>query len=145
MENRVFLAQTDTTVGFLSRDSGKLAGIKERPDTKPFLKVYAALESYKSSGNRVPNRYKNTLRRSKKTTFVIKNSAFRIVKSEPHLSLIKKALWFYSTSANRSGHGFERTFCEESADIIVEDFRGLHEEPPSSIMKLGRTKRRKLR
>ncbi len=145
MKNRVLLAQTDTTVGFLSQDSQQLSRIKERPDTKPFLKVYADLKSYKNSQNRVPRRYKKMLRRAEQTTFVINNRAFRIVKSEPHLSLIKKADWFYSTSANKSGHGFERTFCEESADIIVEDFRGLHEQAPSSIIKLGRSKRRKLR
>ena len=143
--DKIILAQTDTTVGFLSRDEYALVKIKGRPPGKPFLKVYADLKTFKASGGRVPKRHRTRLRRSKKSTFVVKGAAFRIVSDSSHRNLLKSYGWLYSTSANQSGQPFERSFCEAGSDIIVEDFRGLHESPPSSIMKLGKKKRRKLR
>lgn len=143
--NKIILAQTDTTVGFLSRDADALARVKGRPPHKQFLKVYAGLESFKANGGRVPNTRKARLRCSKKTTYIVKGSAFRIISEPRHYALVKPYGWLYSTSANQSGHGFERSFCEANADIIVEDVRGFRENPPSSIIRLGKTKMRRLR
>ena len=142
---KVFLVQTDTTVGFLSRDAAALERIKGRPEGKPFLKVFADLKTYKASGGRVPSRYRKRVRHAKQTTFVVRNRAFRIVSDGEHHRFLKQWGWMYSTSANPSGRTYERAFCETNADVIVEDSRGLHEAPPSSIVRLGRTKRRSLR
>ena len=141
----ILLAQTDTTVGFLSANDKSLQEVKSRPLTKQFLKVYPSFEAFKADGNRIPQKYKNFARRSEKTTFVIKNRASRIVKNNPHLQMLQKYPWLYSTSANKSGHEFDKDFCIRKSDIIVEDFRGLQENIPSTLYKLSHTNRKKIR
>ena len=137
----VILTQTDTTVGFLSQDEQQLQSIKSRNSAKPFIKVY---KDFKSLTTRVPNTHKNLVRRSKKTTFIIKNRALRVSQTELHSSLLN-ADWYFSTSANAAGETFERTFCEEKADIIIENKTLLHEEKASSLLKINKKVLRKLR
>ena len=141
----IFLVQTDTTVGFLSQNAARLETVKARPAGKQFLKVFYDLKHYKASGGRVPDRHKAAARRAKKTTFIVKNQAFRIVTEPLHRHFLQPYGWMYSTSANQSGQTFERAFCEANADIIVEDFRGFCECAASSIVRLGRVKRSRLR
>ena len=141
----VILAQTDTTVGFLSQDAEKLAEIKERPSHKPFIQSFDSLRTYTQMGGRVPNRYKNRLRRSKSTTYVISNRAIRIVTDGQHHKLLSKYGWLYSTSANEKGKTYERGFAEQQADLIVEDNRGLFEGSASHIYKINSKKIRRLR
>jgi tRNA A37 threonylcarbamoyladenosine synthetase subunit TsaC/SUA5/YrdC len=145
LEMSVILAQTDTTVGFLSHDSQKLYSIKSRPQTKPFIKVYKDFRSFLSDGKRVVNGRKNMVRRSKKTTFIINNFSFRVAKSELNSQILRDSSWFYSTSANRSGEKFSRDFCESKADIIIEDKGALFENSSSVIIKINSKKQRRLR
>lgn len=142
---RVFLVQTDTTVGFLSQNASKLEAIKSRPPGKPFLKVFSDLKTFASAGGRVPPGHRSTVRRAERTTFVVNGQAFRIVKEIRHRRFLKRYGWMYSTSANQSGRPFDRNFCESRAECVIEDFRGLHERAASSIMRLGRIKTRRLR
>jgi len=88
---------------------------------------------------------KNLVRRSKKTTFIVKNKAFRI--ASPHLDsqILRNIAWGYSTSANESGKHFDRTFCEAKADIIIEDAKGLFESSSSALIKINNTKKKRLR
>ncbi|RLA68602.1 MAG: Sua5 YciO YrdC YwlC family protein [Epsilonproteobacteria bacterium] len=144
MKTPVLLAQTDTTVGFLSQDTLKLSRIKRRSSDKPFLKSYADLKTFKCF-NRIPKHFKRQLRRSRTTTYVVKAEAFRIISDPIHQSIITPYGWLYSTSANLSGHGFSNDFAQEHADIIIEDKRGLHETLPSNIIKLGFGRRKRLR
>jgi len=141
---KVFLAQTDTTVGFLSQDDSRLGAIKMRDTSKPFLKVFSDFQTLKKH-TRVPNPYKNWVRRAKKTTFIVKNQAFRYVSDPAHASLIAAHGWFYSTSANPSGGSYDSSFCAHNADWIIEDARGLSELSPSQIFKLGHHRLQKLR
>ena len=141
----LYLAQTDTTVGFLSSDASRLEEVKSRPQGKPFLKVYPSFENFKIDGNRTPQKYKSFMRRSKKTTFIIKNRASRIVNLTPHQLFLQEHSWLYSTSANRSGEEFEKEFCISNCDIIVEDYRGLQECQPSILFKLSKTNKKRLR
>jgi tRNA A37 threonylcarbamoyladenosine synthetase subunit TsaC/SUA5/YrdC len=141
----VILAQTDTTVGFLSQDSRKLARIKERPGDKPFIQSFDSLKRYSAMGGRVPGKFKKRLRRAQATSFVINNRAIRIVADGEHHQLLKKYGWLYSTSANAKGCSFDRTFAQEHADIVIEDNRGLFEGEASSIYKLNHKKIRRLR
>jgi len=143
--DRVYLAQTDTTVGFLSRDADKLDAVKARLPGKQFLRVYADLSTFKAAGGRVPERHKSDVRRAKRRTHIVGGRAWRIVNDSHHRVFLKPFGWMYSTSANRSGFGFERDYCEARADVIVEDFRGLSEQRPSTIVKLGRYGRRRVR
>ncbi len=145
MKNLVLLAQTDTTVGFLSQSVQKLRAIKQRSSNKPFLKVYSSFKSFKADSSRVPQQHKKMLRRSKKSTFICKNRAFRIIKDSAHNLLLERFDFMFSTSANQSGASYDATFCFNNSDIIVEDFRALYEGKPSSIRKLGKNRIRKLR
>ncbi len=140
----IILAQTDTTVGFLSSESSELDSIKSRAPSKKYLKVFDSISSLLEQ-TRVPNAHKNAIRQSKKTTFIIKNRAFRVVKDERHKRLISKFKWLYSTSANESNKSYDRDFCFSKADIIIEDSRGLYESSSSTIYKLTNSKKIKLR
>ena len=141
----VILAQTDTTVGFLSQDANKLSEIKERPSHKPFIQSFDSLKTYTEMGGRVPNRHKSRLRRSKSTSYVINNIAIRVVSEGQHHQLLSKHGWLYSTSANEKGKTYESGFAEQKADIIIEDQRGLFEGTASNIYKINSKKIRRLR
>jgi len=144
LADKIILTQTDTTVGFLSQDAQKLAKIKSRPPTKPFIKVYANFKAL-SKELRVPQKRKNLIRRAKKTTFIVKNQAFRVSNHTLASEVLQKSSWFYSTSANESGKKYDREFCEQKADIIIQDRDGLYEAEASSLFKLSDKKIRKLR
>jgi len=140
----VILTQTDTTVGFLSQNEIKLQEIKSRTSKKPFIKVYINFKSFKKDKNRVPNTQKSKVRHSQKTTFIVKETAFRVVQHRLDSTLLN-AKWYYSTSANEASKKFDRVFCEEKTDIIIEDKELLHEGLSSSLLKINAKKTRKLR
>lgn len=145
LEMSIILAQTDTTVGFLSQDAKKLYEIKSRPPSKPLIKVYKDFKSFTKEGNRVASNRKNLVRRSKKTTFIVNDFSFRIAPFGSNSQIFRNHSWFYSTSANRSGESFEREFCESKADIIIETEDGLHEKKSSSLIRINAKKRRRVR
>lgn len=138
-KNKVFLAQTDTTVGFVSNSFDKLSKIKGR--SKKTLEVVSSF-SILSKNTRVPNKFKNRVRRSKKTTFIYPNKkAFRVVEDDCiHNNFLKKFGKLYSTSANFTGKSFEFSFAYEKSDIIVENKLGFCETTPSKIFKLNKDK-----
>ena len=146
IEKDVFLIQTDTTVGFLSKDHDKLSQIKGRSNTKKTLEVVSDLKTLLVN-TRVPSKFKNKIRRAKKTTFIYPNGkAFRVVdKKSVHNSFLKKFGKFYSTSANYTGKSFEYNFAYENCDISVENRFGFSETTPSKIYKLNNFSIRKIR
>jgi tRNA A37 threonylcarbamoyladenosine synthetase subunit TsaC/SUA5/YrdC len=145
IKTQIILTQTDTTVGFSSQNEERLKEIKTRQSTKPFIKLYQNFQTLKKNKIRVPNTQKNRVRRSKKTTFIVKNSSFRVAEIQLHSSVLREQLWRYSTSANESGKNFERNFCEEKADIIVEDKNSLFEGKASTLYKINAKKIKRLR
>lgn len=145
VEDLVILTQTDTTVGFLSQNAQKLYDIKSRDRSKPFIKVYKDFKTFSTLRNRVPNNHKKLIRRSKKTTFIVKNKAFRVANNTLYSVILEKLNWCYSTSANESSKSFLREFCESKSDIVIENKDGLKELSSSSLLKLRHTKIRKLR
>jgi len=143
--NKIYLIQTDTTVGFLSQNKLKLNKIKNRPLNRPILKEVESLEVLKKFV-RIPNIHKKRIRRAKKTTFIFPNGeSFRVVKDEKHLEFLRKFKWMYSTSANYHGKKFDENWAREKADIVVEDERGLFEGKASSIYKISKHKIIKVR
>jgi tRNA A37 threonylcarbamoyladenosine synthetase subunit TsaC/SUA5/YrdC len=145
LNKAVILTQTDTTVGFLSQDAQKLYEIKERENTKPFIKVYSSFKALNSSTCRVPKKQRRFARRAKKTSFIVNGISFRVAKTKLHSQILREDSWFYSTSANKSKENFNREFCEDKTDIIIEDKKGLFENDASSLIKLSQNKRKKLR
>jgi tRNA A37 threonylcarbamoyladenosine synthetase subunit TsaC/SUA5/YrdC len=141
----VILAQTDTTVGFLSQDAQKLSEIKSRLPTKPFIKVFHSFKALTETFQRVPKAHKRFVRNAKQISFVLKKNSFRVAPSKLQSTILRKLPWIFSTSANESGKKFERVFCEKKADIIIEDNYGLKEKSASVIYKLGKIKKRRLR
>ena len=144
IDKLVILAQTDTTVGFLSQDATTLAAIKNRSPKKPFIKVYQDFRSLKKE-LRAPNDKKNLLRRSKKTSFILKNQAFRVAKTQQSSQLLTQRDWNYSSSANESAKSFDRVFCEQKADIIIEQKEGLFQGSASQLIKINNKKEKRLR
>jgi len=138
----VILTQTDTTVGFISQNNNKLAHIKERSSSKPFIKVY---NSFKHIKIRIPQNKKNLVRRSSKTTFIVKNNAFRIDSTHKYSQILRELKWHYSTSANENSKKFNREFCEDKADILIENKNGLHELSSSRLLKINNIKIKVLR
>ncbi|CAA6810685.1 MAG: TsaC protein (YrdC domain) required for threonylcarbamoyladenosine t(6)A37 modification in tRNA [uncultured Campylobacterales bacterium] len=140
----IYLAQSDTTVGFLSKDKEALANTKERPPLKPFV---MCVDSFRTLQEfvRVPKKYKNRIRKSEKTTFVLGKQAYRVVQNSEHQEFLKKYRWMYSSSANKSGQNYDEVFAKDKANMIVEDNRGLKETTPSKIYKLTNNKSKRLR
>ena len=141
----VYLAQTETTAGFLSQNVDALIQTKNRPSGKSFLMSVDSLFILRSF-TRVPTLHKNLVRRSKKTTFAYPcGLAIRVVKDEAHLEFLRKLKWSYSTSSNPSGKGFDEAFAKEKADVIDFTCKGFFEDKPSMIYRLGRVKKKRLR
>ncbi|AJC86847.1 hypothetical protein [Campylobacter sp. RM16704] len=139
----IYLAQTDTTAGFLSKDLKALNVLKKRSLNQDCLITTAKFSELKKL-TRVPNHFKNTIRKSKKTTFLYSNSkAIRVVKDCNHERFLKQFDWLYSTSANIHGKEFNLKWAMQNADKIVD--KNFSESSASKIFKLRGTKKIKLR
>ncbi len=97
----IFLAQTDTTAGFLSKDYKELNRAKRREQDQPCVLATAKFSELKNFV-RVPQKFKNFVRRAKKTTFIYANST---------LSL---------TALELGAESFEKSLCSESAQPPVD-------------------------
>ncbi len=143
--NLVFLVQTDTTAGLLSKDAKRLSSIKQRDIKQPFLKSMATFCELKKE-TRVPNRFKKLVRRKKRTTFIYPNSkAIRVVQDARHRRFLKRFGWMYSTSANKTGCKFDFAYIKDRVDIIVFEADKFRQSSASSLIKIGKKKIRRLR
>ena len=143
--NKIYLTQTDTTVGFLSKNYKRLNQIKHRNINKKVLREVDSLTTLKMFV-RVPNKFKKRVRRAKKTTFIYPSgNSFRVIKDETHLRFLKKFKWMYSTSANLSTQKFNKKWAINQADVIVENKCGFFEGKASSIYKVNNFKIKKIR
>ena len=141
----VFLIQTDTTVGLLSKDRKKLALIKQRDEKQPFLKSVATFCELKKE-TRIPKKYKKFIRRKKKATFIYPNSkAIRVVQDNPHQRFLKRFGWMYSTSANKTGCKFDFGYIKDRVDIIVFEAQNFRQNSASLLFKIGKKKIRRIR
>ncbi|ANV97424.1 Sua5 YciO YrdC YwlC family protein [Helicobacter enhydrae] len=143
MKSTLFLAQTDTTIGFLCQDPHTINQAKGR--NKQVLLEVDSLQTLKSFV-RVPQKYKNMVRKSRKTTFIYPNcKAIRVVFDSWHLRFLRTLKWAYSSSANLSGKDFDINFATSRADTIIEDKRGLFQAPPSKIYKINQSHLKRIR
>lgn len=139
----IYLAQTDTTAGFLSKSQSELNKIKGREICKPCV-ITTAKFSVLSALARVPNKFKNKIRRAKKTTFLYPNlKAIRVVKDCKHAKFLAKFEWLYSTSANAHGENFNENWAKSVADEIVDS--AFFEKKGSKIYKISRTNLKRVR
>ncbi len=135
MENKVFLTQTDTTIGFVSQNADKLTKIKQRPPHKQYIHAVNSLHTLKTF-TRVPQKHKNRVRRAKKTTFIMPNGhSYRVIQDKHHLLLLDRLKWAYTTSANLSNEAYDESFAREMADVIIEPIK--EAKQASHIYRLG--------
>ena len=143
LSDKVFLTQTDTTIGFVSQNAKKLTNIKQRPPHKHYIKALNSLETLKSF-TRIPTVHKNTVRRTKKTTFIMPNGySYRVVRDKHHLLLLDRLKWAYTTSANLSNKAYDEKFAKDVADIIIEPLN--YTQEVSQIFKLGKYTLKRIR
>ena len=142
----VYLVQTDTTVGFSSSSDERLSDVKQRPRSK---KILHTVDSFKTLNKytRVPKKFRKTVRKSTKTTFIYPNlNSFRVIEKESSFfNFIKKFRILYSTSANLTGNKFDEKFALINSDIIVNENNGFSEKVSSSIYKLSKSKSLRIR
>jgi len=143
LKGKVFLTQTDTTIGFVSQNAEKLTSIKERPPHKHYIKAVNSLQTLQSF-TRIPQMHKNRVRRSIKSTFVMPDTySYRVIQDTHHLLLLDRLVWAYTTSANLSNHDYDEKFAKKAADVIVEPLRD--SKQASNIYKLGTKKIQRIR
>jgi len=119
MKKSLYLTPTDTTIGFVSQDSSKIDIAKKRLPNKHYIRVVNSLQTLKTF-TRVPQKYKNRIRRSRQTTFIMPNGySFRVVKESRHNLLLDRLKYAYSSSANLSGEDYDPEYAKQKAEIIV--------------------------
>ena len=144
MQSNLYLTQTDTTIGFVSKDSSKIDKAKKRLPNKHYICVVNSLETLKTF-IRVPQKYKNRVRRSKLTTFIMPNGlSFRVVKNTEHNLLLDRLGWVNSSSANLSGAEYDEVYAKENAEVLVS-FPHKKNGQASKIYKLSQTNIRSIR
>lgn len=136
MRNLLFLAQSDTTLGFLSQDPLKINLAKGRGAQKVLIE--ASSLSVLHTFSRIPQKHKNLIRRMKKTTFIYpKGQAIRVIRDAWHLRFLSSMQWLYSSSANPTKESYNLSFAHQKADVIIQDKRGFFEGKPSKIYKIN--------
>jgi len=145
-KNRVYLVQTDTTVGFLSSNDKKLSSIKQRPSTQKMIQVVDSFSTLKQLV-RIPKKFRKTVRNSSQATFIYPNeNSYRVVDTNSqHHSFINKFGIMYSTSANITKQKFDKSYAQDKCDVWVEDNNAYSETSPSHIYKISKTNISKLR
>lgn len=142
-EKMVYLAQTDTTAGFLSKNLMEINSIKSRSANQPCL-ITTAKFSELLDLTRVPKKFKNQVRRAKKTTFLYPNlKAIRVVKWCKHAKFLEQNGWFYSSSANIHGQNFDEIWAKSVADVVVDG--NFSQNSSSKIYKISKTNIKRLR
>jgi tRNA A37 threonylcarbamoyladenosine synthetase subunit TsaC/SUA5/YrdC len=143
--DKLYLTQTDTTVGFLSADSKKLSMAKDRDEKQPFLICVDTFSKLKKL-TRIPKLHKKKIRRTPRTSFLYPNKkAIRVIKDPYHARFLREFDFLYSTSANKNRALYDYNYAYSKVNIIIEDYRGLHEGKASHILKLGKKRIQKLR
>jgi len=143
LKDKIFLTQTDTTIGFVSQNADKLTEIKQRPPHKHYIKAVNSLHTLKTF-IRVPQKHKNRVRRARKTTFIMPNGhSYRVIQDKHHLLLLNRLKWAYTTSANLSNEEYNESFAREMADVIIEPIKETNQA--SHIYRLGKYSLKRIR
>lgn len=143
LHDKVFLTQTDTTIGFVSQNAERLTEIKQRPPHKHYITAVNSLKTL-NTFTRIPQRHKKHVRRANKTTFILPNGhSYRVVMQSHHLLLLDRLKWAYTTSANLSGESYDETFAKDAADVVIEPLKQTSQA--STIVKLGNTNFKRIR
>ena len=92
----------------------------------------------------MPAKFKNLVRRARKTTFLYPNAnAVRVVKECAHEEFLSKSDWLYSSSANLNGQSFDEAWAKAAADQVVD--QNFSQNVSSKIYKISKTHLKRLR
>lgn len=140
----LILAQTDTTIGFLCEQQTPIDKAKNRH--KLTLREARDFQTLRLVV-RVPKAHRRLVRRARHTSFVYPNGCgVRVVASDsPHQSLLHYYPLLFSSSANMHTKHFDPHYAVQMCDMYVLDSRGWRECKPSSIVRLGKHKKQKIR
>lgn len=168
--NLLYLAQSDTTVGYLSGNRKKIAKAKDRDEAKPMLLEADSLSTLKNIV-RIPEIFKKRIRRERFATYIYKGRiskdencnngireerihknricksdiSIRVVGDKCHIKFLKKFSTLYSSSANVSGGEFDMDEAISRSEVLVIDGRGIFESIPSKIYKINRRRIERIR
>ncbi|WP_299549016.1 hypothetical protein [uncultured Helicobacter sp.] len=150
----IFLAQSDTTAGFLCESFEVLNRAKGRDTKQNALLTLDSLSKLKQLV-RIPSLHKNRVRKSTKSTFIYRGKnalnkhslAVRLVPKEScaHSAFLEFFLFLYSSSANAHKAEFDLNFALQKADIVVLDERFLSAQKPSKMYKISNSQIKKIR
>jgi len=143
LKDKIFLTQTDTTIGFVSQNAGRLTAVKQRSKHKHYIKAVDSLATLKHF-TRIPDLYKKRVRRALKTTFIFPDGySYRVIKDTHHLLLLNRLKWAYTTSANLSNMPYDPSFAIPAADVVVSPLKESQEASP--IYRLGKYQIKRIR
>ena len=135
LKNKVFLTQTDTTIGFVSQSAERLTALKQRPPHKQYIRAVNSLKTLQTF-TRIPSIHRNRVRRAGKTTFIMPDGhSYRVIRDRHHLLLLNRLKWAYTTSANLSGCPYDEDFAMKAADVVITPLQA--NKKASTIYKLG--------
>ena len=141
MDKRLFLTNTDTTIGFLSQSRERLDRAKERQPNKEYIQ---ALPSLKAIKKRVPKNFRRRVRVAQKSTFILSHDySFRVIREKRHKLLIDRLGWAYTSSANQSGKEYSYEYAYQKADIVIYPLSA--PQKASTIYILGKNRYKRLR
>lgn len=146
-KDKVYLVQSDTTVGFLSCNDKKLSQIKQRTTKQKILQVVDSFKILKYN-TRISNKFKNFIRKSKLTTFIYPNKkSFRVVYYDLHHNKFIKKFnnHLYSTSANKTKKTFSFNYAYDRSDIVIFQKDDFIEKKSSKIFQISKSKMKKIR
>ena len=143
LDRLLFLTDTDTTVGFLSKDPQRLDRAKKRPASKHYITALPSLRQLTANA-RIPKKFRHRIRRSRQESYILPSGhSYRIVYDRRHLLLLERLEWTYTSSANLSEAPYDEAYAREAADVTVEPLGP--PRAPSRIYRLGRRKIKRLR
>lgn len=141
----LFLTQSDTTAGFLSKNKNRIIESKNKAKNVNLLReVDSIIELKKHS--RIPYILGRKIRRMKKTTFIFESrKSFRVVHDPMHNKFLSRFKSLYSSSANLHKERFNYNIAYNLANVVVIDKRGIYESSPSNIFKVRKIYIKKMR
>ena len=131
-------------MGFLSKDKYQLNTIKHRDVNTPLILEVASLSDIDA---RIPKIHRKQIRNKTLTTYITPSGkSFRVtLHNTAHKEFIVRYGAMYSTSANKTGQKFEYDWALGQADVVVYEKEKLQEKQPSNIVKLYKTKQKRIR
>lgn len=139
----IYLAQTDTTAGFLSTNKNEINLAKKRNINQECI-MTSYYFAYLKQITKVSNTHKNKVRRAKKTTFIHKNNiSLRIIKFSKHADFLKSFIFLYSSSANLHGENFNINYAKKIANIVVDN--EFSQNTSSKMLKISKKSIKKIR